>query len=139
MVLKTKVETSIHRFCEFGDTREVQAYLASGGDIEARDDRGRTLLAVSLRANKIEVAKLLVEKGADVNATNLNGTTIFMYAKTPLMGTGGFHTLEWLLKIGARINSKDKFGKTVLDYVGPKDPAMARFLQQKGALSAELV
>jgi ankyrin repeat protein len=67
------------------------------------------LFSASLRGHT-ETAKLLIEKGADVNAKNNNGWT-------PLYAAAiGDHTetVKLLIDKGADVNVKDSSGKTIL-------------------------
>jgi ankyrin repeat protein len=51
-----------------GDTAGVQAALAAGADVEARDARRRTPLLLAVTGDHVEAARLLVTAGGDVNA-----------------------------------------------------------------------
>ena len=45
-----------------------------------RDQRGRTALLAATQRNQIEVARLLIPEGADVNAKDFIQDTPFLYA-----------------------------------------------------------
>lgn len=84
----------------------------------------------------MEVASLLVDCGADVNATTLKGTTVFMYAKTAVQHRPEqTQLLELLLKNKANINARCTVrGWTVLDYVLRNEADnLATWLREKGA------
>ena len=53
-----------------GDAAQVTALLSSGAKVEARDRDGRTPLLLATHGNHVEVARLLIAAGADVNAKN---------------------------------------------------------------------
>lgn len=78
--------------------------------------------------------------GANVNAVNKKGTTVFMYAKTPVQNRHkDTSLLTYLLKCGAEINKKDTFGKTVLDYVIENDDLyLVNWLKSNGAKTNKL-
>jgi ankyrin repeat protein len=57
-----------------------------------------------------QVTKLLLAKGADVNATNVAGTTALFWAAT----TGNFEIAKLLLEEGADPNIVDKRGRTAM-------------------------
>jgi ankyrin repeat protein len=50
-----------------GNVAPVWAYLAAGGDPNARDGHGATLLDRAASANRVDVAELLLDHKADVN------------------------------------------------------------------------
>jgi ankyrin repeat protein len=64
-----------------GDEEEVARLLADGADPDARDEvQAWTPLMRALEAGHLEVAKRLIEAGADVNAAAETGTTALMVA-----------------------------------------------------------
>ncbi len=50
-----------------GDINRVKWFLAIGEDVNHMNSNGWTVLAIAAFANQIDFAKLLIEKGADVN------------------------------------------------------------------------
>ena len=61
-----------------GNLKRVQKLLDSGADVNQRDKTGFTALHWAAMTNKQEVAKLLIEKKADINARE------FEYKLSPL-------------------------------------------------------
>ena len=61
-----------------GGTRPIEALLAAGSDVNQGNDRGWTPLHAAAYANKLEIASLLVEKGAalDAEAHGAGGTPL---------------------------------------------------------------
>jgi len=55
--------------------KKVEAYIEQGGDVDAKDQQNRTLLHWACAQGKTQAVKLLVEKGADVNAKTAGGLT----------------------------------------------------------------
>ena len=123
--------------CAQGDLPRVRELRGSlGGKMDQPNARGWTGLIMACHGEHHDVAKYLVEEGADVNAANGKGTTVFMYAKTPVANSKDTSLLSWLLGAGARINAEDNSGKTALDYVLENgDEFLARFLRRNGALA----
>ena len=130
--------SNFHHACKTGKLDAVGAFLSSDPDrIDEKSPEGWTGLIVACFNQQFEVAKLLVENGADVNATNAKGTTVFMYAKTPIQNNDQESTkiLDYLLDKGADINRLDIFNKSVLDYVIENGATvLADWLKSKGAL-----
>jgi len=58
----------LHAAVVRGDQYEVQDLIKSGIDLNSRDSHGRTPLMVATYQKNIEIAGLLLAKGADVNA-----------------------------------------------------------------------
>jgi ankyrin repeat protein len=60
----------------------------------------------------MEAVRLCLEKGADVNAINSMGFT----ALTGAVNRGSDDIVEFLVKHGARMDVKDKEGRTIQDW-----------------------
>jgi methionyl-tRNA formyltransferase len=105
--------------CENGSIAIVEKFIKQAlYPIDAVSSEGWTGLIKACYNQHGEVVKLLVENGANVNATNENGTTVFMYAKTALQQLPKkTELLTYLLDHGADINALDVRHKSVLDYV----------------------
>ena len=64
-----------------GDTDQVQALLAKGADVNAKDNDGFTALMWAAFYDRTETVQALLAKGADVNAKENHGATALMGAK----------------------------------------------------------
>jgi len=71
---------------EKGDTGTVQALLAQGVDVNAKDNAGDTALMYTAAFGKTVTVQALLAHGADVNAKDNNGFTALIFA------AGGGHT-----------------------------------------------
>jgi ankyrin repeat protein len=71
---------------------------------------GITALMFAARENSLESVRILIEKGADVNAAMANGTTPLLMA----ILNGHFEVANFLLDRGANPNLADKDGKAPL-------------------------
>jgi len=65
---------------EAGDEEKTKALLARGADVNSADERRYTALITAINFKAPGVAKLLVEKKANVNAANVNGATAMFLA-----------------------------------------------------------
>src|SRR5689334_11574492 len=83
-----------------GDTAAVAALLQSGADVNMKDRRGgATPLMNAAAFGSIETMRLLIEKGADVNARSAGNATALMWAATDLA------KVRLLLVKGADVNA----------------------------------
>jgi RNA polymerase sigma-70 factor (ECF subfamily) len=79
---------------------------------EARDDRGRTALAAAAYANELDVARMLVRAGSDVNAKDATGQGPYLIATSEVGDDPAL--LELLVGGGAEVNDKDRYNGTGL-------------------------
>lgn len=108
--------------CAEGDLEQAQQLFPQVESVDVKTEQGWTGLTMACHGEHQELAKWLISQGADVNATNPKGTTVFMYAKTPVVNSGDFAFLDYLIGQGADPHAKDCFDKTALDYVAEKHP-----------------
>ena len=117
---------------KMGDIAAVEALLAKGADVNAKDKYGGTPLHVASKKGKKDIAELLLAKGADVNAKS-------KYGDSPLHKVAGaydpYHThkdvVTLLLANGADVNAKNVDGTTPLHQAASGD--IAELLLGKGA------
>ena len=122
---------SIHDLAAAGDIDAVTALVARDASrVDALDPLGKTPLFFAITYGKVEVAELLLGRGADVNARDRTGLT-------PL------HVAAWwtrtdraalLLGHGANLEAQDDFGDTPLHIAAAHGRlAMTQFLLTRGA------
>jgi ankyrin repeat protein len=92
--------------------RIVDALVAAGADIDARDLEGSTPLMIACRAGSGDLVCLFVGAGAAFNACNDKGWTPLMEAAC----YGDLQTVMLLLRSGADQSAKTRDGKTALDF-----------------------
>ena len=101
-----------------GDVELVEFFIELGASANSRQDAGGNSLLHDV--SKPEVAKVLLDKGADVNAKNDNGDT-------PLHRARDLEMAKVLLDKGADVNAKNNNGDTPLhEVVGSMSPSAAR-------------
>lgn len=126
-------------FCMREDSSEAVAFLIqNGADVNRRtweherdyaghsgnagfgyqsgDNCGKTPLMAAAATGNVQSVELLIEGGADVNATDYFGKTALMYAASSHQGDDAVQIAELLVKNGADLNTVDHFGQTVWDY-----------------------
>jgi ankyrin repeat protein len=93
----------------FGSLADV-ATTASSADLEERDYWERTPWLIAIQTGDIAKATLLLERGADRNATGRCKKPSLLYA----IESGHIPMLEWLLELGTDLEQTDEFGHTAL-------------------------
>lgn len=129
-----------------GDYACVNHFLAAGMSLSVQDERGANALMRALHGRHLDIARLLIDQGADVNARRRKGSGTVLWdaahagrldfvelllakgADPDLPGTFGSTALmraahrgdskivKALLDRGADVNIKNNEGRTALDY-----------------------
>jgi len=83
-----------------------------GADIEERDRFNMTPLLYALYIGRLEIVKLLIWKGADMYARDIDGWTVILCA----LSRERPYVVEYLLENGGRefVNARDNKGDTVV-------------------------
>ena len=125
---------SIHKAARVGHIKAVKRNLASGTNVNAKDENGVTPLLVATANGRKEIVELLIKEGADVNA-KVNGVTPLHQVAQQ----GHKEIAKLLIAKGAHLNEKDdvgKLGRTPLDWTFGKKK-IADLLRKHGAKTAE--
>ncbi len=94
-----------------GDTKELSAQLDAGLDVNTRTPVLRThLLALAAAHGHVETVKLLLDRGADINAADATGWTALHGAAY----FGSAEIIQLLLDRGARIPESNWYTPTLL-------------------------
>ena len=104
-------DISIQDAIKEGDIQAVMQHLATGTDVNAKDERGGTALYSAAVVGHNEIAELLINKGADVRVKN-------KASFTPLHEgayNGHKEIVELLITSGADVNAMKIDGMTPLD------------------------
>ena len=64
-----------------GDAVKIRHLLVQAVDIETRDSSGRTALLLATHRNAIEVARILIEAGADVSISDSDEVSPLAHAR----------------------------------------------------------
>lgn len=97
-----------------GNVEVIREHISYGTDVNERDPLGgSTPLIVAALVGQTEVARVLVEHGTNLDATNNDGSTALL--------TAAFFcrvdTVKYLLGQGARTDIRNNFGSTPLESV----------------------
>jgi cytohesin len=128
--------TALHRAITNGEIGSVKTLLDGNADVNAVDSGGRTPLHDAAlgnwRNNVIEIVNLLLEAGAQVNVIEIKS------GNTPLHTAVLYDKLnivEALLRAGADVNARDKWGSTPLHFAASPGTATA-LLKAKAKVNA---
>jgi uncharacterized protein len=94
----------------FDDASTLAALLEKGVPVETKDDDDITLLGWAAIGNEMNVARLLISRGANVNSVDKKGMTPLLYAAS--IDYGNSSMIDLLLKSGANPMARTKEGLT---------------------------
>ncbi|HCF7765756.1 TPA: ankyrin repeat domain-containing protein, partial [Vibrio cholerae] len=86
-------------------------------NVNERNAKGWSPIIVAAYHGRIDMIKRLLSFGANINDRNVNGTTVFMYAKDFAIKNNDYSILEQIIELGADVKIKDNNGLDVFDYV----------------------
>ncbi|KAL1527096.1 hypothetical protein AB1Y20_015779 [Prymnesium parvum] len=116
------LRTCLHLAASTGNFLLIQTLIDFRCNISAKDRWGHTPLADAINAGFNEVAKLLIRQGADLGFDEETSAE------------GVFLMIEELIRFGANLNRKDRWGGTPLaDAVREGHGKVAKLLFQRGA------
>lgn len=94
-----------------GMLQTIAYMISQGADVKANaDEYGNTPLHYAISGNNTQVVRLLLAKGADIEATNKAGCTPLNYFK----GYWNKEAIQVLLENGANVNSTNKYGENTI-------------------------
>lgn len=105
--------TILHEVISKNDLQEFIKIMSSDQKknlLELRDELGRTPLLLSTQLNRVEMARTLINHGADVNARDAKQDSPYLYAGAE----GRNEILTMTLKHGADLTSTNRYGGTAL-------------------------
>jgi ankyrin repeat protein len=113
-----------------GDSAQVAALIQKGSDVNVKERRGgATPLMHAAAIGSLDTMRLLLDKGADVNARNAAGATALMWAVTDLS------KVRLLVDRGADVKAASSLGHTALELAAMSDGSVeiVRLLLTHGA------
>ena len=131
--------TALHVACAVGNSDAIYELIRTGACMDVFDARGRTPLDYARRNGNKEImgvlTPFLIKAIPEGNTDFLKsifraGMSVSTVIDVPDLGkcqllhlackASNLSTIELLLSLGAKVNTKDCFGKTALDYVQEK-------------------
>ncbi len=119
------------RAAEAGNLSQVRALLDHGvaANVRMLGVGGVTPLYAAVSYRRIEVARLLLHRGADIHARDLNGLTPLVLASQQ----GNFEMVRLLLNYGANINETFRGGTALMWAASEGHNEVVRLLLDRGA------
>lgn len=114
----------------FGHAEAVEALLAAGADVNlaSRESMKMPPLGSAMAVQRNDIARTLIEHGADVNGKAANDLTALHTAAA----RGNLEAAKLLLEHGADRNAASTDGKTPIDYAEERNqPEMVEFLKSQ--------
>jgi ankyrin repeat protein len=118
--------------------KTVKVLLSAGADFRLRSKFQATALHYAISCPSEQLIKLLLEKGANLNALDGSGSTPLITAikyGDHLDNMRLLKNIKLLLEYGADVDVRDNFGKSALDYAAAQDRWEAVELLKKYGLS----
>jgi uncharacterized protein len=110
LIFGTSHATPTNFAASFGDVPITRALLYAGADPNETDSDGFTLLYETVVNNHPDAARLLIERGSNVNAVDRRGMTPLLYAASADFGDSAM--VDLLLKMGANPAARTREGLT---------------------------
>lgn len=107
-----EMDTALIDAAQRGDAGEVARQLAEGASVNARDATNHTALHFATQSNHVEAAVMLIEAGADVNASD--GASIDHSPYLMAGARGYLEILTSMLTHGADLTDTNGYGGTAL-------------------------
>lgn len=130
-------ETALINATRCGKLNTVKKLIELDADIHSRDKCGMTPLMIASMENHTEIIRTLIDKETSFEGKNNFGRTVLSFA---VSYTESVEIIELLMKKGADITTRTKYGSTLLHYVNDRkvtkgyvnDVKIAKLLIGKG-------
>lgn len=115
-------------------SKKIEFLQENKVDINAQNDRGLTLIHEAVFFDNLDMVKLYVEKGANLESKDQWGQTVLMSA----VSSTNMEIIEYLVEHGANVNAEIGNGLSILDHaIGIGNKEVIKYLQSKGAKNSK--
>lgn len=131
---------AVHLFPAFmyavkdGDEASIRSLVAAGADVNL-GERSRFPLRAACAHNRPAIVRLLLELGADVNSTSLEGTTALHW----VCHTGNLPVAHILLDHGADVEARNQQASTPLHYLCTNTGVQEQVKEDRRGLATLLI
>jgi len=108
--------TPLYAAIKYGTSKAVKLFIET--DVNANHNKDETLLHYAAKVGNLDVMRLLLGKGIDVNVKQNDGTTPLHLASLYNIDS---NVVKFLLDNGADVNAKSDYGTTPLHSVANRD------------------
>jgi ankyrin repeat protein len=112
--LGPKLVNALHKYPYEGiNVQEVLALINAGADVNTKihNENGKPLLSWAVLSGLTDIVRAMLDKGANVNAADSDGTTVLMQA---CLSRNSLDLVPLLIGKGANVNAAGREGKSVL-------------------------
>ena len=105
LLIKNGAPNDLTRAIKYGVTDQVEYLLSKSKNIDALDNNGDTALALAIKENNVNLVKMIINKGANINIISFINNYSDEYS--PLMiasKNGNKEIVNLLIKNGANVN-----------------------------------
>ena len=114
---------------ELGDLAQAEAWLDAGLPPDFMGSRTGSGLMIGAWEGNIDLMRLFISRGADINKLNANGESAIVFAAW----RGNLEAVKWLLERGARINAAERQWSALHYAVFAGHAEVADYLMSQGA------
>ena len=117
--------------CEDGNMAYVQEFIKCEGDMRVGQTYGRSGLQMAAGSGHVDIVKVLIENGANVNILDFEDFSTVLYRAAY---TGHADIAKLLIQNGAHVNATMRYRETALHYAAEEGHCdVAKVLLQNGA------
>ncbi|MFB0553824.1 MAG: ankyrin repeat domain-containing protein [Phycisphaerae bacterium] len=121
LLIEKSADVSIHTAARYGLLEKLKELIGKGSNVNAKNNAGETALDIAIQEYRQDIAKLLVDKGADVSIH----TAAFI---------GDINKVKTFVEDGSSADKADASGQTPLHYAtAGNHKAIAEILVSHGA------
>lgn len=110
-IVNTEGYSPLTLACYHRNNKVAKFLINNGSDINQKSSMGTPLMAAVVKGN-IEIVNALLDKKADVNSIDSNGTSALLYATI----FKNYEIVRILIKANANPDLKDNRGNSAIDY-----------------------
>ncbi len=138
--LPLKAKNMIYKSLAYGailekDASRIEELIYAGLNLKIKDQYDRTLVLKTIEFNQVDLFKMFLKVGTDLNATDTIGQGLFHY----IVRGNAFKILDFFSTWHLDINKKDSLGRTALDLaMALKREQMVSRLKDMGAKTGNI-